>query len=94
VAPGPAADHAERIGDADCVVVDPPRRGLDPQLLAALRARPPARLVYLSCGQDALLREAEALAAAGLVPAELVAVALFPYTHHVETVARFERRGG
>ena len=91
VAPGPAADHAGRVAEADCVVVDPPRRGLDAELLAALRARPPARLVYLSCGLEAFLREAEALAAAGLVPAELVAVALFPYTDHVETVARFER---
>jgi len=92
LAPGPAADHVGRIADADCVVVDPPRRGLDPGLLAALRARPPARLVYVSCGLDAFLRESELLAAAGLVPAELVAVALFPYTEHVETVARFERR--
>jgi 23S rRNA (uracil1939-C5)-methyltransferase len=94
VAAGPAADHADRVAEADCVVVDPPRRGLDPELLEALRDRPPARLVYVSCGLDALLREAEALASAGLVPAELVAVALFPYSDHVETVARFERRVG
>ena len=92
LAPGPAADHAGRVAEADCVVVDPPRRGLDPELLAALCSQPPARLVYVSCGLDAFLREAEALAASGLVPAELVAVALFPYTDHVETVARFERK--
>ncbi len=90
--PGPAAEHAERVSSADCVVVDPPRRGLDPELLAALCARPPARLVYVSCGLDAFLREADALTAAGLVPAELVGVELFPYTEHVETVALFERR--
>jgi tRNA/tmRNA/rRNA uracil-C5-methylase (TrmA/RlmC/RlmD family) len=92
VAPGPAAEHAGRIAEAGCVVVDPPRRGLDPELLAALRAAPPARLVYLSCGLDAFLREAELLAASGLVPAELAVFALFPYTEHVETLARFERR--
>jgi 23S rRNA (uracil1939-C5)-methyltransferase len=94
VASGPAADHVRRVAEADCVVVDPPRRGLDSELLEALRDCPPARLVYLSCGLDAFLREAEVLASAGLVPAELVAVALFPYTDHVETVARFERRAG
>jgi tRNA/tmRNA/rRNA uracil-C5-methylase (TrmA/RlmC/RlmD family) len=92
--PGPAADHAGRASDADCVLVDPPRRGLDAELLAALCERPPARLVYVSCGLDAFLREAAALAAAGLAPAELVAVALFPFTDHVETLARFERRRG
>ena len=80
------------VSSADCVVVDPPRRGVDSELLAALCARPPARLVYVSCGLDAFLREADALAAAGLVPAELVGVELFPYTEHVETVALFERR--
>jgi tRNA/tmRNA/rRNA uracil-C5-methylase (TrmA/RlmC/RlmD family) len=94
VAAGPAADHARRVAEADCIVVDPPRRGLDPELLEALRDRPPARLVYVSCGLDAFLREAEALASVGLVPAELVVVALFPYTDHVETVARFEHPAG
>jgi tRNA/tmRNA/rRNA uracil-C5-methylase (TrmA/RlmC/RlmD family) len=92
IAPGPAAEHAARVAGADCVVVDPPRRGLDPELLRALCEAPPARLVYVSCGLDAFVREAAELAAAGLVPAQLVACALFPYTEHVETVARFERR--
>jgi len=92
IAPGSAAAHAERVRGAGCVVVDPPRHGLDPELLAALCAAPPERLVYLSCGLPAFLREAEALAAAGLAPAALEAWALFPYTDHVETLARFERR--
>jgi len=91
VAPGPAAEHAARVAGAECVVVDPPRRGLDPELLAALVAAPPARLVYVSCALAPFLREARALAAAGLVPAEIEAYALFPFTEHVETVARFER---
>jgi 23S rRNA (uracil1939-C5)-methyltransferase len=91
LAPGSAAEHALRVRGAACVVVDPPRRGLDPELFAALCAAPPARLVYLSCGLPAFLREAEALAAVGLAPVELEAYALFPYTEHVETLARFER---
>jgi 23S rRNA (uracil1939-C5)-methyltransferase len=92
IAPGPAAEHAARVGEAECVVVDPPRRGLDEELLDALCASPPARLVYVSCSLEAFLREAELLAAAGLRPAELGVFALFPFTEHVETVARFERR--
>jgi 23S rRNA (uracil1939-C5)-methyltransferase len=92
VAPGPAAEHAARVAEAECVIVDPPRRGLDPELLQALCTAPPARLVYLSCGLDAFLREAAVLAASGLVPVELSVFALFPYTEHVETLARFERR--
>ena len=91
VAPGPAAEHAARVAGADCVVVDPPRRGLDPELLAALCAAPPRRLIYVSCALAPFLREARALAQVGLVPAEIDAFALFPFTEHVETVALFER---
>ena len=94
IVPGPAARHVHRIAGADCVVVDPPRRGLDPELLAALEAAPPPRLVAVSCGLAPFLREARALARAGLVPVEIEAYALFPFTEHVETVARFERRAG
>jgi tRNA/tmRNA/rRNA uracil-C5-methylase (TrmA/RlmC/RlmD family) len=92
VLPGSAAEHAERVAGAECVVVDPPRRGLDPELLEALVAAPPPRLVSVSCALAAFVREARALAAAGLVPVEIEAWALFPFTDHVETVARFERR--
>jgi 23S rRNA (uracil1939-C5)-methyltransferase len=92
VAPGPAAEHANRVADADCVIVDPPRRGLDPELLATLCAAPPRSLVYVSCALAPFLREARALGEAGLVPVAIDAFALFPFTEHVETVAHFERR--
>ena len=92
VLPGPAAEHAGRVAGAECVVVDPPRRGLDPELLAALVAAPPPRLLYVSCALAPFAREARELARAGLFPVEVEAWALFPFTDHVETVARFERR--
>jgi tRNA/tmRNA/rRNA uracil-C5-methylase (TrmA/RlmC/RlmD family) len=50
--------------------------------------------VYASCGLDAFLRDAARLMDAGsLRLAALEAYALFPYTGHVETAARFERAG-
>jgi 23S rRNA (uracil1939-C5)-methyltransferase len=73
------------------VLVDPPRRGLDGEVTAALCARPPERLIYLSCGFDAFERELPLLAEAGLSLRELVPVALFPHTSHVETLALFTR---
>lgn len=91
VEPGAAGACAALAADADAVVVDPPRKGLDTGLLEALCTRPPARLVYASCGLVAFLREARTLAAAGLRPTELVAFDLFPFTSHVETLARFDR---
>jgi tRNA/tmRNA/rRNA uracil-C5-methylase (TrmA/RlmC/RlmD family) len=89
---GPAATHLDAIADADVVVCDPPRHGLEPSLLARLADDPPARLVLVSCSLDAFLRETRTLVAGGRTRlAELVPFALFPYTDHVETVARFER---
>jgi tRNA/tmRNA/rRNA uracil-C5-methylase (TrmA/RlmC/RlmD family) len=89
---GPAADYLGAIEDADVVICDPPRRGLEAPLLARLAADPPPRLVLVSCNPDAFLVEARTLLQAGTMRlAALVPFALFPYTDHVETVARFER---
>jgi tRNA/tmRNA/rRNA uracil-C5-methylase (TrmA/RlmC/RlmD family) len=89
---GSAATHLRAIDDADVVVCDPPRRGLEAPLLARLAADPPSRLVLVSCNPDAFLVEARALLQGGRTRlASLAPFALFPYTDHVETVARFER---
>jgi tRNA/tmRNA/rRNA uracil-C5-methylase (TrmA/RlmC/RlmD family) len=89
---GPAANHLDALAAADVVVCDPPRRGLEAPLLDRLAAAPPERLVLVSCNLDAFLGEARALLAGGrLRLAALVPFALFPFTAHVETVARFER---
>ncbi|MEX2207985.1 MAG: hypothetical protein WEF50_17295 [Myxococcota bacterium] len=92
VLPGDASAFADRIAAVDALIVDPPRGGLGRALTDAIRARPPARLVYVSCGLDAFLREASAWLDAGALALEsLEAYALFPYTEHVETLAVFAR---
>jgi tRNA/tmRNA/rRNA uracil-C5-methylase (TrmA/RlmC/RlmD family) len=85
---GPAAEHLDAIDGADVVIVDPPRKGLDAALLDRLVTAPPPRLVVVSCGIEAFLREAAALRASMALRA-LVPFALFPFTEHVETVALF-----
>jgi 23S rRNA (uracil1939-C5)-methyltransferase len=86
------AEHVALAQDGQVVIADPPRKGLDPALLQVLCARPPERFIYLSCGLPALLRDAQALVAGGALRLrELIAYDLFPFTAHVETLARFER---
>jgi tRNA/tmRNA/rRNA uracil-C5-methylase (TrmA/RlmC/RlmD family) len=85
---------------ADVLVVDPPRRGLCPEVLEALldeREDAPAadvrRLIYVSCGFDALERDLARLLAGrrwGLTHAE--AHVFFPGSDHVETLAVLDRR--
>lgn len=90
---GAAGDNVELVtSDVDVVIVDPPRKGLDAPLLARLAEAPPRRLVYVSCGLEALVREAETLLTSGVFRLNaLEAFNLFPYTEHVETLAVFDR---
>lgn len=90
---GSAASAADELHGDPIVIVDPPRKGLDPALLPALIRAAPERLVYVSCGLASFLRDAEALISGGLVLESATAYDLFPYTAHIETLAAF-RRGG
>jgi len=90
---GDADAAAGLLPEAEVVIADPPRSGIDPAALAALCAAPPQRLVYLSCDLASFEAQAERLLVEGrLRLAQLVAFDLFPNTAHVETLACFERR--
>lgn len=77
--------------DADLVVADPSRAGLDRAGAEALSATGAQRLVLVSCDAASLGRDARLLAGHGFgfVSAEMVD--MFPDTHHVEVVSRFDR---
>jgi 23S rRNA (uracil1939-C5)-methyltransferase len=92
VLPGRAGQWAAAVGDCDVLIVDPPRKGLEPEVLAALESdgAGPAELIYVSCGPEALIAEAAQLAPRWSLR-ELRIFDLFPWTGHVEAVARFTR---
>jgi 23S rRNA (uracil1939-C5)-methyltransferase len=90
VVPGAAGTAIEALRDAQLVIVDPPRKGLDAPLTQALAARPPDELIYVSCGLASFQNDLRLLLAGGrLRLSELRAYNLMPFTEHVETVARF-----
>lgn len=92
VIPGEAGAARSAASDIPIVIVDPPRKGLDPQLSDHLSQYPPDRLIYVSCEMESLRRDAAQLTARGkLRLGGLTAFNLMPFTEHVETVARFER---
>ena len=75
----------------DCVIIDPPRKGVDaPALEAVLNARP-ERIVYVSCNPATLARDVKTLSSAYTVTAAQP-VDMFPWTEHVETVCLLVRR--
>jgi 23S rRNA (uracil1939-C5)-methyltransferase len=72
----------------DFMLLDPPRAGLGPEMVAQLsRLRPPA-LTIVACDPVTLARDLAGLTSAGFRIERLTLVDLFPQTFHLETVAR------
>ncbi len=71
----------------DLALVDPPRSGLHPEVLAALGRAKPRAIAYVSCDPPTLARDVKKLATAGYRLEAAWPVDLFPQTWHVETVA-------
>ena len=92
VVPGAAELAEAAITSESLVIVDPPRKGLEPAVVQALARRAPQRLLYLSCEHTSLIRDAEQLQAQGLQLQRATVYDSFPYTAHVETLAEFARR--
>ena len=76
----------------DVVVVDPPRAGLHPRVVARVAELEPARIVYVSCNPATLARDLKDFATLGWQPAEVTPYDMFPHTPHIECVTRLERR--
>ncbi len=85
-------ESLEALGPLDKALLDPPREGAIALVKSLPGDGPPRRIVYVSCSQATLARDAAvlvqdhgyALAAAGIVN-------MFPHTAHVESIALFER---
>jgi len=92
VVAGVAGAATQAASGVDVVIADPPRKGLDRELLDHLVEQPPGRFIYVSCGLESFLSDTARLTAGGgLRLVSLAAFNLMPYTEHVETVACFER---
>ena len=77
---------------ADCIVVDPPRKGCDEALLETIIKMKPKRVVYVSCNPATLARDLRVLEDGGFTTVEVQPVDMFPHTNHCEVVARIELR--
>ena len=87
---GDAADIAaklEREGlRPDVITVDPPRKGLAPEVIAYVAGMGPKRVVYVSCDPATLGRDVKIFDGFGYKAVRAAAVDMFPGTRHVETV--------
>lgn len=76
----------------DVVVVDPPRKGLDPQFIDAMVKMNPKKIIYVSCNPSTLVRDSSILCDQGYsINQPVQPVDQFPQTTHVESVTIFEK---
>ena len=73
---------------ADTLVVDPPRKGCDENLLKTIAAMKPKKVVYVSCNPATLARDLRYLEDNGYKTVEVQPVDMFPQTMHVECVSQ------
>ena len=75
----------------DAAVLDPLRKGADPQLLEALAGAEIPRVAYVSCNPSTLARDVKILSARGYRLEWAQPVDMFPWTEHVECVVLMSR---
>ena len=75
----------------DAVVLDPSREGANRTTLERLDTLDPKRILYVACDPASLGRDTGILRELGWDMVQLRAFDMYPNTHHVESVALFER---
>jgi 23S rRNA (uracil1939-C5)-methyltransferase len=76
----------------DCLIVDPPRGGLSPQVLKAILKCPPATLLFVSCNPSTQARDiGHLIRKAGYHIDKMALFDLYPNTHHIETIVVLKR---
>lgn len=79
------------LAEADTIIVDPPRKGLDKQLLVALKEATNKDLFYISCGLSSFLQDYDELMKSGWTLQKARAYLLFPGSDHIELLVSFKK---
>jgi len=76
----------KKFGSPEIIIVDPPRKGLDKEVIETVASANPEKIVYISCDPATLARDCAIFAEKGYFTKEATPFDLFPRTGHVETV--------
>jgi 23S rRNA (uracil1939-C5)-methyltransferase len=78
-------------GRPDVIITDPPRAGMDEDVVKTILEAAPEKVVYVSCNPATQARDL-ALMDEMYKVTRIQPVDMFPHTHHVENVVLLEKR--
>lgn len=81
----------EKHGVPDCIITDPPRSGMHPDVVDQLCNLDVERLVYVSCNPSTMARDLKIMKEFYEVE-KVQPVDMFPQTYHIEAVAKLTRK--
>jgi 23S rRNA (uracil1939-C5)-methyltransferase len=85
------SESARTVPSFDLVVLDPPRTGIDPDILESLCKWAPPTIIYVSCDPQTLVRDLTLITPQNYRIDSIEGFDMFPQTYHFETVARLKR---
>ena len=74
----------------DALIIDPPRTGIEKEVLEFICAKKPPLIRSLSCDPATHARDAKRLLQAGYIMEKLYMLDFYPQTSHIETLAFFK----
>jgi 23S rRNA (uracil1939-C5)-methyltransferase len=85
------AGAKKTLGHIDLVVLNPPRKGVQPAAMEAMLAVNAPRLIYVSCNPNSLARDLDKLVGQHYRVRRLQPFDMFPQTEQVETAVLLEK---
>jgi 23S rRNA (uracil1939-C5)-methyltransferase len=82
-----ASQLRQNISRFELIVLNPPRKGMQPVAMTAVLEIAAPKMIYVSCEPNSLARDLDRLVAAGYSIAKLRLFDMFPQTEEVESVA-------
>ena len=79
------------LGYADIIIIDPPRRGLDPETIASLKRSGPGKIIYSSCRPATMARDIKDFSDMYTIK-EMYLFDMFPQTQHMEMLSLLARK--
>ncbi|MFY9154274.1 MAG: 23S rRNA (uracil(1939)-C(5))-methyltransferase RlmD [Prolixibacteraceae bacterium] len=85
------SDFIAKNGRPDVIITDPPRAGMDEEVVKTILEAAPEKVVYVSCNPATQARDLALMDEMYRVT-RIQPVDMFPHTHHVENVVLLEKR--